>query len=77
MSVAWERCESEPFQSKFIVPASAVVNHARLIVEEPSPITDPDALSERPVGAVLSMVKVGLTTHPVVVEFVKVPSILN
>ena len=60
-----------------MVPDSGVVNHARLIVEEPSPTTAPVTLSEIPVGTVLSMVKVGLRIQPVVVEFVKVPSILN
>ena len=60
-----------------MVPDAAVVNHARLIVEDPSPITAPDTPKDRLVGAVLSMVKVGLSTHPVVVELVRVPSILN
>ena len=60
-----------------MVPDSEVVNHARFIVDEPSPTIAPVTLSERPLGAVLSMVKVGLRIQPVVVEFVKVPSILN
>ena len=77
MRVACDRCASVALHAKSSVPDSTVVNQARLIVDEPSPIMALETLSERPLGAVLSMVNVGLSTHPVVEELVNVPCALN
>ena len=70
-------CASFALHEKSIVPDSAVVNHARLMVEDPSPVTALDMLRETSLGAVLSTVNVELVTHPVVDELVNVPCIRN